>query len=432
MSAVSPEVPGKALDGGGRRTALGLLLGISFFNYADRYMLAILIPDIQREFQLSDTQIGFMTGIAFTLLYATLGVPIARLADLYSRRKLLSVVLAFWSAMTVLCGMAQSFMQLLVARVLVGVGEAGCTPAAHSMISDYFPPKKRASALSIYTLGEPIGMMTGFALGGMIAALYGWRVALICFGVPGIVYAAIVFWKLKDPPRRKEARAPDQLVGTSAPPFWAGFRTLVKKRTFVHCCLGMGIYGVVCIGQIFWLPSFLTRTFDLEPGRVGLMLALALGLAQLLGLLTGGLLADRLAKSDTRWYLWLPGVAVCIASPLYAAVFLAPTAGLALVALALPAFLGIMQAGPVFSVVQSVSGPGLRAVGAASFVLAVNLIGSALGPQIIGITSDLLSGTYGADSLRYAMLGISVIFSLWGGVHYFLGSRSIAHDANPA
>ena len=336
---------GKVIQGGNppassmkrnTRYALALLFMVSFFNYMDRYMLAVLLPAIKADLQLSDTEIGFITGLAFTLFYATMGIPIARLADRYSRKNIIAIALSVWSVMTALCGLAQNFVQLAVARIMVGVGEAGARPPSHSLIADMFPVEKRARAISVYTLGAPVGILVGFLLGGWITQLYGWRAALFTVGIPGILLALLVYRRLDEPERGaadglsrtmevqppsfrrmpESSEAADGLPRTmEVPPFWFSLKTLMASPTFRHLSFATGLYTVLWLGVVQWLPSFFTRSFGLEIGEVSTWLAIILSSSQLIGMLTGGYLADRLGASDLRWYVWVPSLAILVPPP---------------------------------------------------------------------------------------------------------------------
>lgn len=404
---------------------MALLFGAALFNYADRYMLAILIPDIKAELDLSDTQIGFLTGLAFTLFYAIMGIPIARLADVYSRRKIISVALAVWSAMTAVCGLAQTFTQLLIARVLVGVGEAGCTPPSHSIVADTFPLKERAKALATYALGSPAGLLLGFLIGGWLTSAFGWRVALLAFGLPGLVYAAVIFYALKEP---KRGHSDGVHIDDDRPSFPQVVATLIRRPSFIHCVLGVSIHGIVYLGVVNWLPSFFVRSHGLGIAEVGVWLALSLGLSQLAGIYLGGVIGDRYGGRDPRWYMWIAGYAILAGGPFFAVVFLWPTPYVAFAAVALPFFLGVMQAGPSYTVIQTVAGPRMRSTASALNIFIINLIGGGLGPQIIGSLSDVLSPSYGEDSLKYSLLGVSVVFSGWAWGHFMLAARSVQAD----
>ena len=431
-----------------RVTALALLFLVSFFNYMDRYMLAVLLPAIKADLQLSDTEIGFITGLAFTLFYATMGIPIARLADRYSRKNIIAIALSVWSAMTAVCGLAQNFAQLAVARIMVGVGEAGASPPSHSLIADLFPVEKRARALSVYSLGAPVGILVGFMLGGWTTQLYGWRAALFTVGIPGILVALVVYRKLHEPERgasdglAHKSEAPPRHAGldpassaanglpqkTEMPPFWFSLKTLMASPTFRHLSVGTGLYTVVWLGVVQWLPSFFTRSFGLEIGEVGTWLAIILSVSQIIGMLLGGWLADRLGAADLRWYVWVPSLAILVSTPMFALTFLTQNPTVAFLSLFLPFMIGVMQGPPSFAVAQGLADVRMRAMAAALLLLITNLIGGGIGPQAVGIMSDYLAAGYQQDSLRYALLAVSLVFGLWSSLHYFLAGKTIRRE----
>ena len=406
-------------------TALGLLFLVSFFNYMDRYMLAVLLPSIKADLALSDTQVGLITGLAFTLFYATLGIPIARLADRYSRRKIIAIALAFWSVMTAVCGFTQSFLQLLLARVFVGAGEAGASPPSHSLISDLFPARERALALSVFSLGAPVGILVGFALGGWLVERYSWRIALLMVAVPGLLLAVVAWWRLPDPRR---GGTEGMTAAPVVPPLLQTLRALMGTPSFRQVSIATGLYTVLWLGVVQWLPSFFTRSFDLGMGQVSLVLALVLSSSQIIGMLTGGALADRLGRRDLRWYLWLPAIAILISTPAFAVTFTTASATLAYASLFLPFMIGIVQGPATFAVVQGVADVSMRATAAALLLLITNLIGGGIGPYVVGALSDLLLDRFGVDSLRYSLLVVALFFGTWSSLHYLLGARSLRAD----
>lgn len=413
-----------AITDGHRRRALALLFLVSLFNYGDRNMIGVLVPAIKADLSLSDTQIGFITGLAFSLFYALMAVPIARLADVLSRKAVLSLALGIWSAMTVACGLAVSFFQLAVARVLVGVGEAGATPPSHAIIADLFPKDRRARALSVYSLGSPAGVIVAYLAGAWLTEEYGWRTTLFVFGLPGLVAALGIYLLLVEPPRGHSENAdPD-----AAP---AGLKealaTLLSKPAFVHNALGSGAYALLWIGLLAWTPSFFTRSHAMPLKDAGAWLALALGVSQLIALWTGGVWGDRLAARDVRWYPWLSTIVLLASMPFYFAVFLAADPRVAMAALFFAVLLSLMQTGPQHWVTQAVAGPRMRATASALYFLIVNLI-AGWGPQIIGLLSDTLAPTYGGASLGLAMLGIALVFSAWAAAHSWLTSRALVRD----
>lgn len=407
-----------------RHFALALLFIVGLLNYLDRYLIAILLPDMKTELGLSDTQIGLITGLAFSIFYAAMGIPIARMSDRFSRRGILSAALVAWSAMTAACGLVQNFAQLLIARILVGVGEAGATPASHSLISDYYPREERATALAIHTMTTPVGVMLGFLIGGLITEHFGWRMALFAFGVPGILVALLVYVLLKEPRRGESDGA---VASAELPPFWPAWRALLARKTFFHLCMAGGSFSFMFIAVIQWLPSFFDRTHALSTSQIGTWLAFVIGIPQGLGLLTGGYLADRFARIDLRWPLWMSCGVVLSSTPFYFVVFLSDNPTLAFLALCPPFFLGLMQGGAQFSAIQNVAGVRMRSVAAGTVLLFLNLIGG-LGPLAVGIASDLLFPSLGDDGLRYALLVVAAGGAIWTASHFYMASRTVGDD----
>jgi MFS family permease len=408
-----------------RKYALGLLLLVAVFNYADRYMLGVLLPEIKSELGLSDTQIGFISGTAFTIVYAFLGVPIAALADRFSRRKIIAWSLAAWSLMTCLCGLAQSLAQLATFRVLVGIGEAGCTPPSHALISDYYSRRERASAMAIFGLGSPIGVFIGFLLGAWIAQIAGWRTALFAFGAPGMILAVVLYYTLRDPPR---GHADGVTASPTAPDMLAAFTTLWAKKTFRHMVLGGSMYGLVMVAVLIWLPSFFQRTHNLEIGVIGTWLAFTNAVPHALGLLAGGVLADKLATVSIRAPVLLCVFAQLAAAPFYALVLLSPTPTTAFLWLIVPSFVGVMQGAVLFATIQAIADVRSRAVAAALMILIINLISGVVGPQLVGAMSDLSEQFIGTASLGMSLLIVATVCSLWSALHFYLASRSVEQD----
>ena len=413
------------VSGGYSKYVVFLLLVVAIFNYADRYMLGILLPAIKSDLDLSDTQIGFITGAAFTILYAFLGVPIASLADRFSRRKIIATALIAWSAMTCLCGVAQNFSQLAVFRVLVGIGEAGCTPPSHSLISDYVPRNRRTSALAIFGLGSPLGVVVGFLVGGWLADSIGWRLTLVAFGAPGVIVALIVYLTMKDPPR---GHADGIAVAPDASGMLSAFRTLWAKKTFRHMVLGGSMYGLIMIAILIWIPSFFVRAHGLEVSTVGTWLAFSNGIPHALGTLAGGFFADRLAKRGMRAPILLCVFAQLAAAPFYAIVLLSPSSTSAFLWLVIPSFVGVMQGPVLYATIQAISDVQNRAVAAALMILIINLISGIIGPQLVGIVSDLLAEALGKDSLGLALLVVATVCSFWSALHFYLASKHIEND----
>ena len=407
-----------------RQYALGVLVVVYTFNFIDRQILSILLEPIKQDLGLSDSALGLLTGFAFALFYATLGIPIARYADKGNRRNLIALALAIWSAMTALSGLAQNFWQLLAARIGVGVGEAGCSPPAHSMIADYFPAHKRATALGIYSLGIPVGILFGFLAGGWLNEFFGWRVAFFVVGVPGILLAILVRYTLREPARGMAEGRVDQV---EQPGIKETFQFMWRKRSFRHLAFGGALTAFVGYGVVTWVPSFLIRSHGMETGEVGTWLGLILGIPGGIGIALGGYMADKLGARDTRWYLWIVSVALLAGVPFAFGVYLSDSALAALLFLIMPIALGNFYQATTFSQTQGLATLRMRSVAAAVLLFILNIIGLGAGPQAVGIVSDLLNPTYGQESLRYSLLIFSFV-NIWSAYHYYVAGKYLAEE----
>ena len=412
---------------GYRKYALFVLLLGYIVNFVDRSILAILIEPIKADLQLNDTQLGLLGGLAFALFYSTLGLPIAALADRWSRVKVLSIAILVWSAMTAVCGLVSSFWQLLFARIGVGVGEAGASPPSHSLISDYFPLATRATALSIYALGIPIGTMVGNAVGGWGADNLGWRYTFMLVGLPGVAIAFLLLFTLREPPRGlSDAVKPK--ADEAPPKMKAVLSFLWQKRSFRYMSLACGLHAFVSYGAGTWNPPFLIRIHELSNTETGWWLALIAGVGAI-GTFGGGYLADKLydASGNRRWYLWIPAIATMVMVPFQFLAYLHSDFAMVLVGLFAASILGPIYLGPAFAMTQALVGLRMRAVASAILLLVLNLVGMGLGPYFVGFMSDIFEPGYGILSLRYALCA-SLIFNIIAAILYFLGSRHVDQD----
>jgi predicted MFS family arabinose efflux permease len=304
----------QTLPGSGyRRYVLGLLAVVYTFNYTDRQILAILLQPIKKELLLTDTQLGFLSGMAFALFYVSLGVPIARLADRSHRVNIISVSIFLWSLMTALSGLAASFWHLLLTRVGVGIGEAGCTPPAHSLISDYFAADQRSSALAVYSLGVPVGAFLGMLIGGWVAEWYGWRNAFFVVGLPGLALAVLVRLSIREPARGlADGRSADSQEGDDekAPTLGQVLSFLWSRKTFRHITMGTALLAAGAFASASWIPPFLIRSHGMGLGEVGTWLSLLTLVGGVTGVLAGGYFGDLLSRVNVRWYCLLPGLAL--------------------------------------------------------------------------------------------------------------------------
>lgn len=405
-----------------RTYVLTMLVIVYVFNFLDRQIVTILAEPIKMDLGLNDTQIGLMTGLAFAVFYTVLGLPLARLADRANRVSIITGALVVWSGMTALCGAAQNFGQMLAARIGVGVGEAGCSPPAHSLIADYYPPEQRASALSIYALGIPIGSIFGLLAGGWIAEFWGWRVAFFAVGVPGVILAVLFKLTIAEPLRGMSEGGQGQ--ATEQPPFGITLKTLLKNKTMMHIAMGGALTSFVGYGLGQWLPAYFIRIHEMGIAETATYFGLVLGVASAIGTVLGGNLADRLAKKDERMYAWLPAAGVLFAFPFYVVALLLDQPYIAIAVLVVPSLLNSLWLGPAFGTIQNLAPMRMRALASAILLFILNIIGLGLGPFLVGVLSDLLSGTYGKESLRYAIL-IATVAYFWAGAHFLMAGRTI-------
>ena len=411
---------------GYRNFVLGLLTIVYVFNFLDRQVVNILGDAIITDLGLSDTQFGMLSGIAFAAIYATLGMPIARWADAGVRRNVISIAVAVWSVMTVLCGAAQNFLQLFLARAGVGVGEAGGSPPAHSIISDIFPANKRATALSIYSLGIYGGVLVGYVAGGYLASAFNWRVAFVVVGLPGLLLALAVRFLVHEPPRgMAEARA------DVAPAKFGEVATILwSSVAFRHMSLACALHAFVTYGLGAFIPIFLVRVHAMPIEQIGTLLGLVAGLGGILGTWTGGYLSDKLANrfNDARWHIRVPMISTVAAIPFYLFSFLFVDSGVAsILTYFVPAVVAGMYLGPCLALTHGLVGLRMRAMASAIMLFIINLIGLGIGPWATGLLSDFLRPEFGNQSIRYALVTM-VMVNIWCATHYYLATRTLRND----
>ncbi len=403
---------------------LGLLFVVYVFNFIDRQILSILLDPIKADLGVSDTAMGFLTGLAFALFYTAAGIPIARWADTGTRRSIIAMGLFAWSLMTACSGLARSFLQLALARVGVGVGEAAGSPPAHSLISDYFPPERRATALSIYSSGIYVGVMFGYLAGGWLGEFFSWRVAFFVVGLPGLVLAVIVRVTVREPERGRSERGP---VDDRREDLREVARFLLARRTFVLAAIGCGFTAFAGYGFGAWVPAFLGRVRGMSGGEIGTWIGLANGITGAAGSVLGGVVADRLAKRDARWYLWVPACSTLLAIPMAIPFLFLDNKVVSLCFYFPYNFFGSAFLGPVIAVTYSLVKVRMRALASAILFFILNLIGLGAGPQVVGILNDLLSTRFGVDAVRYSLLTVNLC-AVVAVILYVLAAHTLKMD----
>lgn len=409
--------------------ALGLLTVVYSFNFIDRQLLAILQESIKADLGLSDGQLGLLTGFAFAVFYVTAGIPIARWADHSNRRNIVALALTVWSGMTALSGLVGNYGQLLAARIGVGVGEAGGSPPSHSMISDIFPAHRRASALGFYSTGVNIGILFGFLLGGWLNEFFGWRVAFMVVGIPGVLLALLVRYTIEEPIR---GLSDNKQVSSEPTYFRQVLKVLWASKAFRHIAMGAALNAFVSYSTSNWTASFMIRSHGMSTGELGTWLALIMGFGGAVGVFCGGLIADRLAHRDKRWYVWLPTLAGLIALPFIVAVYLVDGRYTALMCMIVPAVMSNVYLGNAIATTHNLVGLRMRAMSSAILFFILNIIGLGAGPWTVGVASDYLSATHGSESLRYAMLYILPVVGFWSICHFYLASKTLRADLDAA
>ncbi len=401
-----------------------ILVLVYTFNFIDRVIVGILAPPIKADLGLTDTQLGLLGGTAFALFYTGLGIPIARLADRYSRVWIMTAALALWSGFTAACGLAQSFAQLFLTRIGVGVGEAGGVAPAYSLVTDYFPTQQRARALAVYSFGIPIGSALGLVFGGVIASYVDWRAAFIAVGLAGLVIAPLFRATVREPPR---GQFDPPTARRSPVSFGEVLRTLAGKPSFWGISLGASCSSIMGYGLFFWLPSFFIRSYGLTLMQVSVWFGSITLIGGVAGIWLGGSLADRYGSRSRAAYALVPAFAFIASLPFLFAGALAPTALLSFVSFAILYALALAWLGPVICAVQQLVAPSMRATASAIFLFDNNLIGIGAGTVILGALSDGLAERFGAESLRYAILCGSAFYVLSAGF-LILSARGLTRD----
>lgn len=416
MDRGSPEVSQRY-----RNYVLAVLFVVYVFNFIDRQVMSILIDPIKEDVGASDTEMGLLVGLAFALFYTFAGIPIARMADRGSRRTVIVASLSLWSAMTALSGVARSFATLALARVGVGVGEAGGTPPSHALISDYFPPEQRATALALYGNGVYLGAGLGIMAGGLIKEAFdSWRMAFYLVGLAGLPLALLVWATVKEMPRGATEAAPSLDSGLG---FWGVVRFLFSRRSFVWLLAASSLTSMAGYGLLNWGGMFLVRVHELSYGDVGRLYGPTIMIGGCLGISYGGWLADRLGGRDLRWYMRMPAIVTVAGLPFGVGFLLAPESFLA-IACFIPFYtVSNMYVGPLWSLTQNLVRPDMRATASAILLFVLNLTGLGLGPFLVGLMNDTVFASFGQEAIRYSLLvmvlvGGAACILFWIGSHY--------------
>jgi MFS family permease len=435
-----PHIAPPLASAGYRRYVLWLLLLVYIVNFFDRQVINILVEPIKAELHLLDWQAGLLSGLAFGIVYTLLAFPMARLADRHHRGLIIAGCLGAWSLFTGACGLAQNFLQLALARGGVGIGEAGCVPTSHALIADVTPKEKRATALSIFAMGTPLGALLGLAIGGVMADMFGWRRAFLVAAVPGIALAIVCALTLREPRvRLREMMGPAQVQVAS---FGETLRYLAQRRAFWWLGLGAGVRAFLGYGHAPFIASFFYRAHGAQvadlaarfhigkQGFVGVALGLTTGIGGAFGSWLGGHLADRLGGRDLRIFGTMPALAVLVSFPFTVWLYTTQSAALGLCLYFIPATLATLWYGPVYAAAQGVAPPHMRAMSASIMLFLINFLGLVLGAIVIGALSDALNKGLGlgpADGLRWALVGSTTV-GLIGALFFWFARDRIRQE----
>jgi len=412
-----------------RYYVLGMLAICYVANVIDRsQILAASLQAIKREFGATDFQLGMLTGVPFALFYSTMGIPIAVLADRWSRRNVLALAVAAWSGMTALCGLSISFFMLFVTRVGTAVGEAGGSPPSHSLISDYFPRLKRGTAFSMFALAVPIGTSLGAIIGGWGNQHLGWRATFMLVGFPGILLAVLVRFTVREPPHGYAEHVSRGLVTAQATGILEVLRFLWRRASFRHMSLATALHSVVWYASGAFNNAFLQRSHQMTAFQAGYWISVFAAIGGI-GTFLGGYLADRLSTRtrDRRWYLWVPGIATLVSVPFQFLSYLSPNLSSALPAFAVMMCMAAVFFGPSFAMTQALAPLRMRSVATSVLLFVQTLIGQGIGPSVTGFISDRLEPNLGSSALRYSLVFVGLV-NVWAAAHYFWGARMLRQD----
>jgi MFS family permease len=408
--------------------ALGALFVLYIFNFADRQLLSLFVQPIKDEFQVSDFAMGMLAGPAFAVFYTLAGFPLARWADRGSRVMLISLGLVAWSGMTALSGLVRGYGQMLAARIGVGVGEASFTPSAHSLLTDYFPVHRRATALAIFAAGAGVGNVIGYAGGGVLAEAMGWRSAFLLLGSLGLPVALLFYLTVGEPPRFASAQ---QAAAAGRDSARLVVRYLFSRPAFTYLALAASLHGFSSYGSSAWTAAFFMRVHELTLAQTGLLMAVVSGIASVVGQISAGFLADRIGRRDVRWYMIQPAITSVLSLPLLVGFLWLEDLRWALWFYVPASLISSMWTGPTYAMAQSLARPHMRAMASALIVFLLNLIGMGLGPLLVGGLNDLLEPALGLEAVRYSLMGAAVPHAL-AAIFNLLSIRTLKQDLEAA
>ena len=411
-----------------RYYVLVMLTVVSMINIMDRLILSILLEDIKAEFTFTDTQLGVLAGLAFALFYALMSIPIARWADISNRKNILAAALIIWSGMTALCGAATGFVSLFLARLGVGIGEAGGSPPSYSIIADYFKPSERARAMGVYVTGSVLGTGGGLIVGGLLGEWLGWRMTFLALGIPGIFLGVILYFTVKEPPRGRYDSGSDH--SKQAVDIKRTLTSLASNKVYVRVSLSFAMLTMVGYAMALWLAPIMLRNFEVSLGMVGLYLGGTYILGGIPGPLIGGYLTDYMVKRDARWCAWIPAIFVLSSVTTFWFSLSADSLSEFLGFFALTYALFMIPQGASLSMLQSSLGSGERALGMSFVLLVTTMVGLAIGPLLVGLFSDLLAPAYGVKSLNYALMTVCGGAALIAACCYFWTATAMPHESD--
>jgi predicted MFS family arabinose efflux permease len=398
---------------------LAVLFLVSVFNFVDRQLVSVLLQPIKAEFQVSDAWMGALTGFAFMIVHSVVGVPLARWADRGERRLILTLGLMVWSALTAASGLARNFGVLLVARMGVGIGEAAGTPTAHSMISDYFPPQKRATALAVYAMGVYVGIMFGYIAAGWLGELLGWRMTFVVVGLPGLLLALLVYLTVDEPVRA---------TTVASHPLGEVVAYLFAKPAYVTLLVAASFHAAAAYCIAHWAPTFLMRVHGMSLSEVGLSLGFATGLSGAAGTITGGMVSDRLSRANRAWYARTTAFAALGSLPFAIGFVMSDSSTMSLVYFVPMTFLTGMYIGPLYAMNQGLARPRMRATAVAIHLFIVSILGGGVGPWVVGLMNDSFQAEYGDAGIRQSLVWVQAVCLVLAGASYLLVSRTLDRD----